>query len=48
MCKVYMFEATVTNHGRGRVVLYPPKEYQERLKKHQGKKVKVMVVIESD
>jgi len=43
-----MFEASVVNWGKGRVILYPPKEYQERLKKYQGKKVKIMVVIESD
>jgi hypothetical protein len=29
-------------------VIYPPKEYQEKLKKLHGEKVKVIVVKESD
>jgi hypothetical protein len=29
-------------------LLYPPKDYQERLRKFHGKRVKVLVVIEND
>jgi len=29
-------------------VIYPPKEYQEKLKKLHGEKVKVIVIKESD
>lgn len=46
MSLVYAFEAKVVKFGRERHVLYPPREYQERLKKHHGRKVKVIVVIE--
>jgi len=45
---VYMFEASVSKYSGNRIVLYPPKDYQERLRKFHGKKVKVLVVIESD
>jgi len=31
-----------------RYIVYPPKEYQEKLKKLHGKKVKVIVIEESD
>ena len=48
MSIVYIFEASVSKYSGNRIVLYPPKEYQERLRKFHGKKVKVLVVIESD
>ena len=48
MCEVYVFEASVSKYSGNRVVLYPPKEYQEKLGKHHGKKVKVLVVVESE
>ena len=48
MSLVYMFEASVSKYSGNRKVLYPPKDYQERLRKFHGKKVKVLVVIESD
>ena len=48
MSLVYMFEASVSKYSGNRIVLYPPKEYQEKLRKLHGKKVKVLVVIESD
>jgi hypothetical protein len=48
MSLVYMFEASVSKYSGNRIVLYPPKDYQERLRKYHGKKVKVLVVIESD
>jgi hypothetical protein len=48
MSLVYMFEASVSKYSGNRIVLYPPKDYQERLRKFHGKKVKVLVVIEGD
>jgi hypothetical protein len=48
MSLVYMFEASVSKYSGNRIVLYPPKDYQERLRKFHGKRVKVLVVIESD
>jgi hypothetical protein len=48
MCTIYMFEASVSKYSGNRIVLYPPKEYQEKLKKHHGSKVKVIVVIEGE
>ena len=45
---VYNFEAKIIRYGGGRYVLYPPKEYQEKLKKHHGRKVKVVVIIEPE
>jgi len=48
MSVTYVFEATVVKYTRNRIVIYPPKEYQEKLRKHHGKKVKVIVVIEPE
>jgi hypothetical protein len=48
MSLVYTFEASVSKYSENRIVLYPPKDYQEKLRKFHGKKVKVLVVIESD
>uniref|UniRef100_A0A7J2U4Y0 Uncharacterized protein n=1 Tax=Ignisphaera aggregans TaxID=334771 RepID=A0A7J2U4Y0_9CREN len=48
MSLVYMFEASVSKYSGNRIVLYPPKDYQERLRKFHGRKVKVLVVIEND
>ena len=48
MTEVYMFEATVSKYSGNRIVLYPPKEYREKLRKHHGKKVEVLVVVESE
>ena len=47
MCEVYMFDAFVSKYLGDRVVLYPLREYQEKLRRHHGKKVKVLVVMES-
>jgi hypothetical protein len=44
----YMFEASVVKISGDRYVIYPPKDYQLKLKKFHGRKVKVLVVIESD
>jgi hypothetical protein len=43
-----MFEASVSKYSGNRIVLYPPKDYQEKLRKFHGKKVKVLVVIENN
>lgn len=45
MSRVYVFEATVVKSG-AKYLIYPPKEYQEKLGKYHGRKVKVIVVIE--
>jgi hypothetical protein len=48
MTEVYMFEASIVKISGDRYVIYPPKEYQEKLRKHYGKRVKVLVVIETE
>jgi len=48
MSAVYVFEASIVKISGNRYVIYPPKEYQEKLRKHHGKKVKVLVVVESE
>jgi hypothetical protein len=48
MSTIYVFEASVSKYSGNRIVLYPPREYQEKLRRFHGKKVKVLVVIESD
>ncbi|MCC6041938.1 MAG: hypothetical protein LM554_02155 [Desulfurococcaceae archaeon] len=48
MSTIYVFEASVSKYSGNRIVLYPPKDYQEKLRKFHGKRVKVLVIIESD
>jgi len=48
MAEVYVFEASIIKISGNRYVIYPPKEYQEKLRKHHGSKLKVLVVIESE
>jgi hypothetical protein len=48
MSIVYVFEATVVKYAKDRYAIYPPKDYQEKLKRLHGEKVKVVVVKESD
>jgi hypothetical protein len=48
MSLVYIFEASVSKYSGNRIVLYPPKDYQEKLRKFRGKKVKVLVVMGSN
>ena len=48
MSLVYIFEASVSKYSGNRIVLYPPKDYQEKLRRLHGEKVKVIVVKESD
>ena len=48
MSVVYVFEGRVVKYAGDRYVIYPPKEYQEKLRKHHGRRVKVLVVVESE
>jgi len=48
MSRVYVFEASLLSYGKGRVIIYPPKEYQLKLAKCKGKRIKVIAVIEED
>ena len=48
MSIVYVFEGSVIKISRERYVVYPPKEYQERLRRLHGERVKVIVVKESE
>jgi hypothetical protein len=48
MSTIYVFEASVSKYSGNRIVLYPPKDYQEKLRKFHGSKVKVLVIIESN
>jgi hypothetical protein len=44
---IYVFESKVVKSSQ-RYLIYPPKEYQERLRRLHGKRVKVIVVEESE
>jgi len=46
MVEVYCFKATIISKGKDRVVIYPPKEYQQKLLKHKGKKAGIVLIIE--
>jgi len=48
MSIVYSFEGKVVRFAGNRYIIYPPKEYQEKLKKYHGRRVKVIVIIEPD
>ena len=45
---VYVFESKIVKYAGGGYVIYPPKDYQEKLRKYHGKKVKVIVVVEGE
>jgi len=47
MVSIYVFERKVIRTMK-RYIVYPAKEYQEKLEKLHGKKVKVIVIEESD
>jgi len=47
MVSIYVFDGKVIK-TMNRYIVYPPKEYQEKLKKLHGKKVKVIIIEESD
>ncbi|OYT26188.1 MAG: hypothetical protein B6V02_02210 [Thermoprotei archaeon ex4572_64] len=44
---IYVFEARIVKIGE-KYLIYPPKEYQEKLKKLHGEKVKVIIIKESN
>jgi len=46
MSRVYVFEASLLSYGKGRIIIYPPKEYQLKLAKHKGIKIKIIAIIE--
>jgi hypothetical protein len=48
MSIVYVFEGKVIKYGGGRYVIYPPKDYQEKLRRLHGERVKVIVIKETD
>jgi hypothetical protein len=48
MSQVYVFDAKVVRFSKSRYIIYPPREYQLKLKKFHGRKVKVITVIESE
>jgi hypothetical protein len=47
LVSIYVFEGRVVKSSQ-RYLIYPPKEYQERLRRLHGEKVKVIVVKESE
>jgi len=46
MVEVYCFKATIISKGKDRVVIYPPKEYQQKLLKYKGKKAGIVLIVE--
>jgi len=46
MVSIYVFKAKVVRTA-GKYLIYPPKEYQEKLKKLHGKEISVIVIEES-
>ena len=47
MVSIYVFDSKIVRTSR-KYLVYPPKEYQEKLRKLHGRKVKVIVVEESN
>ena len=47
MVVVYMFEANIVKMGN-RYYIYPPKQYQDKIAKLHGKKVKILLLHEED
>jgi len=48
MSVVYSFDGKIIKFAGNRYVIYPPKQYQEKLKKYHGRKVKVVLIIEPE
>jgi len=44
---IYVFRAKVVKSG-SKYLIYPPKEYQEKLKKLHGREINVIVIEESN
>jgi len=47
MVSIYVFDGKIVRTS-GKYLVYPPKEYQEKLRKLHGRKVKVIVTEESN
>jgi len=47
MVSIYIFDAKVVKTGE-KYLIYPPKEYQEKIKRLHREKVKVILIKESD
>ena len=47
MVSIYVFDGKIVRTS-GKYLVYPPKEYQEKLRKLHGRKVKVIVIKESN
>ena len=47
MSQVYVFEASIIKISGSKYGIYPPRDYQEKLSKYHGRKVKVIIVIEN-
>jgi len=47
MVSIYVFKAKVVKTS-GKYLIYPPKKYQEKLKKLHGKEISIIVIEESD
>ena len=47
MVSIYVFDGKIVRTS-GKYLVYPPKEYQEKLRKLHGRKVKVIVIEESN
>jgi hypothetical protein len=45
---VYVFEAKVVRFSKSRYIIYPPREYQEKLRRFRGRRVKVIAIVESE
>jgi hypothetical protein len=43
-----VFEAKVVRFSKNRYIIYLPREYQLKLGKHHGRRIKVIAVIESE
>jgi hypothetical protein len=48
MSQVYVFEAKVVRFSKSRYIIYPPREYQEKLRRFHGRRVKVIAIVESE
>ncbi len=48
MSVVYSFDGKIIKFAGNRYVIYPPKQYQEKLKKYHGRRTKVIVIIEPE
>jgi hypothetical protein len=44
MCNVYVFEGRVVKYAKDMYTTYPPREYQLKLRRFHGKRVKVVVI----